>query len=171
MPYQSIPLFVMNGERPPIPEGVPSTIVNLISQCWDHNPSNRPEASSIIDMLNKCDSTLEDAPSPPPEKAQEIVTKDQNIASLSDIEQVVQEQNLTLIDKSALENMEVVKAGTQGIVYTAIYNRQVVAVKKFAAYRQSFRREVFIMSKVSHRNILKLIGNNSLSPYSSRTTI
>jgi len=37
--------------RPRIPTGTPLEITALIVSCWDHDPSNRPSFSQILETL------------------------------------------------------------------------------------------------------------------------
>jgi serine/threonine protein kinase len=49
---------VMDGVRPPFPEGVPPPLQQLIENCWHGNPDWRPEFSEVVLELGK-EETLE----------------------------------------------------------------------------------------------------------------
>src|SRR5690348_11566498 len=42
---------VLNGERPPIPPGLPRTIEEIITTCWTTKPEKRPEFNELFDIL------------------------------------------------------------------------------------------------------------------------
>jgi len=42
---------VMSGQRLAIPEDCPSVLAQLIIRCWSQQPSDRPDASEIISIL------------------------------------------------------------------------------------------------------------------------
>lgn len=42
---------IVEGRRPPIPEGIPSLFKQLIEQCWSQDPIMRPSFSTILDIL------------------------------------------------------------------------------------------------------------------------
>jgi len=65
------------------------------------------------------------------------------------------------IPRDAIRYLNVVGRGTFGVVRKALYKGQVVAVKNFAQDeqdRESFHNEMDALNKVSHDNIVKLIG-------------
>lgn len=43
-----IPLKVINGKRPVIPESVPPAFRDLIQDCWENNPDDRPTFDDIV---------------------------------------------------------------------------------------------------------------------------
>ena len=45
-------------QRPDLPEGVPSGIIDLISDCWKQNAAERPTIDEVIERLNKVEATL-----------------------------------------------------------------------------------------------------------------
>jgi serine/threonine protein kinase len=42
---------IVYGKRPSIGAGIPQLSRDLITRCWDHNPSSRPDFQSIVDTL------------------------------------------------------------------------------------------------------------------------
>jgi hypothetical protein len=46
---------VLNGERPPIPPGLPRTIEEIITTCWTTKPEKRPEFNELFDILKDTD--------------------------------------------------------------------------------------------------------------------
>ncbi|RHZ89401.1 hypothetical protein Glove_15g3 [Diversispora epigaea] len=61
-------LAIINGYRPKIYEYIPNEYANLLKQCWDANPDNRPDARTIYDKMcslirslynNKQESTIQ----------------------------------------------------------------------------------------------------------------
>lgn len=44
---------VFNGYRPPIPEGTPRGLQDLMQACWSHNPAERPSFRFITRTLQK----------------------------------------------------------------------------------------------------------------------
>ena len=42
---------VINGERPPIPDYIPAHWKKLIEECWNQNPDERPNFTTICDTL------------------------------------------------------------------------------------------------------------------------
>lgn len=44
---------VAEGQRPSIPDSIPSDIQNIFSACWDQDPSIRPTFSKLVHSLNK----------------------------------------------------------------------------------------------------------------------
>ena len=44
---------VFNGYRPPIPEGTPKGVGDLMTACWSHNPAERPSFKVIVRALQK----------------------------------------------------------------------------------------------------------------------
>ena len=44
---------VFNGYRPPIPEGTPKGLEDLMEACWSHNPAERPSFKTIVRALQK----------------------------------------------------------------------------------------------------------------------
>jgi serine/threonine protein kinase len=47
--------MVLREERPPIPEGFPQWVINLIKHCWDNNPDYRPTSARIASILAEND--------------------------------------------------------------------------------------------------------------------
>ena len=45
--------FVLAGQRPPFPEGIPMQIQSIIQKCWSQNPDERPSLNDITQMLKK----------------------------------------------------------------------------------------------------------------------
>ena len=56
-PYEVISI-VIGGKRPNLPENLPKTLVNLIDQCWAHDPQARPTFPQICEILNQFNSRL-----------------------------------------------------------------------------------------------------------------
>eukprot|EP00324_Dicrateria_rotunda_P010445 CAMPEP_0206178072 /NCGR_PEP_ID=MMETSP1474-20131121/63160_1 /ASSEMBLY_ACC=CAM_ASM_001110 /TAXON_ID=97495 /ORGANISM="Imantonia sp., Strain RCC918" /LENGTH=244 /DNA_ID=CAMNT_0053590333 /DNA_START=17 /DNA_END=748 /DNA_ORIENTATION=+ len=48
-----IPLEVVNGVRPGIPDNVPDSIIQLMEQCWHENPKKRPSFEKIKTRLEE----------------------------------------------------------------------------------------------------------------------
>ncbi|RHZ85801.1 hypothetical protein Glove_60g65 [Diversispora epigaea] len=46
-------LAIINGYRPKIYEYIPNEYANLLKQCWDADPDNRPDARTIYDKLSQ----------------------------------------------------------------------------------------------------------------------
>jgi len=46
-------LSICEGERPEIIENTPQCYVDLMKKCWDENPSKRPSASEIKNIIDK----------------------------------------------------------------------------------------------------------------------
>ena len=46
--------FVLAGDRLEIPETTPALFGELITECWAHNPNDRPSSSHVIDIIEKC---------------------------------------------------------------------------------------------------------------------
>ncbi|XP_059616737.1 mitogen-activated protein kinase kinase kinase 7 [Phlebotomus argentipes] len=44
---------VHKGHRPPLMEGCPRPIENLMTSCWDPNPSNRPSMSKVVATMQE----------------------------------------------------------------------------------------------------------------------
>eukprot|EP01096_Ripella_sp_DP13-Kostka_P016473 TRINITY_DN802_c0_g2_i2.p1 TRINITY_DN802_c0_g2~~TRINITY_DN802_c0_g2_i2.p1 ORF type:complete len:613 (+),score=284.80 TRINITY_DN802_c0_g2_i2:197-1840(+) len=44
---------VINGERPPIPASCPHSLADLMRQCWDAQPENRPTVVGVITKLEE----------------------------------------------------------------------------------------------------------------------
>ncbi|POG81574.1 hypothetical protein GLOIN_2v1506394 [Rhizophagus irregularis DAOM 181602=DAOM 197198] len=44
---------IVNGMRPKIGSGVPSKYKEIMKQCWDANPSKRPDAATLFDEIQK----------------------------------------------------------------------------------------------------------------------
>ncbi len=44
---------VFNGYRPPIPEGMPRGLKDMMQACWSHNPAERPSFRFITRTLQK----------------------------------------------------------------------------------------------------------------------
>ena len=43
---------VISGQRPRMPSyGIPAKLVTLINKCWHQNPTERPDFTSIVDLL------------------------------------------------------------------------------------------------------------------------
>ena len=43
---------VISGQRPRMPSyGIPAKLAALINKCWHHNPVERPDFTSIVDLL------------------------------------------------------------------------------------------------------------------------
>ncbi len=57
-PFDDVPhdlnlcLNVCRGERPEIIEDTPQCYVDLMKKCWDENPSKRPDASEIMEIVH-----------------------------------------------------------------------------------------------------------------------
>ena len=50
-----MPLAVLKGTRPGIPEGIPPNLVglwNIAQECWSQNPWDRPSFPTVLDQLN-----------------------------------------------------------------------------------------------------------------------
>jgi len=46
-----IPTWIKDGEREPIPDGTPSFFSQLLTECWDGEPSKRPSAAQVVQRL------------------------------------------------------------------------------------------------------------------------
>jgi serine/threonine protein kinase len=53
LPSVAILVRVMRGARPPMPAECPEHIKQVITQCWDGEPANRPNATEIIAALKQ----------------------------------------------------------------------------------------------------------------------
>jgi len=53
MDVREIETFIMENNRLPIPSSVPSDISQMIEECWDQEPSKRPDFAGICEKLNK----------------------------------------------------------------------------------------------------------------------
>ncbi|CAG8784537.1 26270_t:CDS:2, partial [Dentiscutata erythropus] len=55
-PYTKEYIIVMEymnkGHRPPIPDGIPTPYIELINECWDSEPRNRPSVEEIRNKIN-----------------------------------------------------------------------------------------------------------------------
>eukprot|EP00210_Caulerpa_lentillifera_P009008 g8598.t1 len=51
--YNQIVLETVNGRRPKIPDSTPTTVFNLIKNCWDSDYTIRPNASQVISELKR----------------------------------------------------------------------------------------------------------------------
>lgn len=49
--YNQIVLETVNGRRPQIPDSTPSTVLKLITSCWDSDYTTRPSATQVIRQL------------------------------------------------------------------------------------------------------------------------
>ena len=43
---------ILDGERPEITEDTPECYANLMKNCWDSNPNNRPNALDLVKSFN-----------------------------------------------------------------------------------------------------------------------
>eukprot|EP01091_Cochliopodium_minus_P008603 TRINITY_DN1981_c0_g1_i1.p1 TRINITY_DN1981_c0_g1~~TRINITY_DN1981_c0_g1_i1.p1 ORF type:complete len:859 (+),score=213.74 TRINITY_DN1981_c0_g1_i1:61-2637(+) len=76
------------------------------------------------------------------------------------IECSTEEQNVIPLDELSI--LKVIGEGSYGKVYKATYNEEVVAVKSVTilsqAHKAFLERELFILSKMNHENVLRFIG-------------
>lgn len=49
---EAIPICVVRGEREEIVTGSPEEYMELVQQCWDHDPAKRPEITKILFKLS-----------------------------------------------------------------------------------------------------------------------
>lgn len=49
----SIMWSVHKGHRPPLIEGCPKPLENLMTSCWDPSPFNRPSMQEVVGIMNK----------------------------------------------------------------------------------------------------------------------
>lgn len=49
----SIMWYVHEGNRPPLLDGCPKSLENLMTICWDQEPSNRPSMATVVDIMKK----------------------------------------------------------------------------------------------------------------------
>lgn len=49
----SIMWAVHKGIRPPLIRNCPAIIENLMTQCWDQSPTNRPSMTEVVNILTK----------------------------------------------------------------------------------------------------------------------
>ena len=47
---------IVTGQRPPIPSSIPEPLANIIQECWDNDPSKRPTAHQILQVLSRKDA-------------------------------------------------------------------------------------------------------------------
>ncbi|CAI2175436.1 1110_t:CDS:2, partial [Funneliformis geosporum] len=58
-PFESVPhnidlaIEISNGLRPKVAKGTPKHYVDIVNQCLDADPNNRPSATSLINIINK----------------------------------------------------------------------------------------------------------------------
>jgi hypothetical protein len=45
--------IIVEGGRPPIPNGAPRPLVELVQQCWQLEPDRRPLFPAIVQRLEK----------------------------------------------------------------------------------------------------------------------
>jgi len=53
-PIQIVHQAALKNLRPTLPENVPEPIANIIKQCWQDSPENRPNCPQLIEKLNLC---------------------------------------------------------------------------------------------------------------------
>jgi len=46
-----LPLNIVKGKRPPIPEGIPKSYKNMIKRCWDNDPDKRPDTIELDEFF------------------------------------------------------------------------------------------------------------------------
>eukprot|EP00054_Salpingoeca_dolichothecata_P016027 m.93360 g.93360 ORF g.93360 m.93360 type:complete len:136 (+) comp21777_c0_seq2:72-479(+) len=58
MPYENIPgnawavrQHVASGGRPRVPRGLPKVVSDLMTQCWAHQPEERPDMNKVVQVL------------------------------------------------------------------------------------------------------------------------
>jgi hypothetical protein len=51
---------VLKGERPPIPEDTPATIVKLMSDSWHQQPDQRPTFAELLERLLELEEMMEE---------------------------------------------------------------------------------------------------------------
>lgn len=49
----SIMWHVHEGNRPPLLDGCPKPLENLMTICWDQEPTNRPSMATVVDIMTK----------------------------------------------------------------------------------------------------------------------
>lgn len=55
---------IVEGLRPPIPDTVPAPIARVIRACWVDDPTARPTARDVLELLAAAEAELVDAPQP-----------------------------------------------------------------------------------------------------------
>lgn len=50
LPLQAVVASALQGLRPPLPEGMPPSIVSLVQRCWDARASERPTFDHIQEV-------------------------------------------------------------------------------------------------------------------------
>ena len=67
LPFNDVPalhaigIVAVLGARPPLPEGTPRALTDLIELCWAEQPSYRPTFDVVVTMLDEAARTLSEA--------------------------------------------------------------------------------------------------------------
>ncbi|XP_072051432.1 dual specificity protein kinase shkA-like [Amphiura filiformis] len=77
---------VGNGQKPSIPEGCPKDLLDIMQQCWNNDPRQRPTITSIVMALDACCWSLERVIHPKHQRKQLVC---QRIASCPNGDMVV----------------------------------------------------------------------------------
>ncbi|KAL6070956.1 Serine/threonine-protein kinase HT1 [Balamuthia mandrillaris] len=152
-PHFRIPIKVLEGERPAIPEGVPPAWAKLVRRCWHADPSKRPTFKKIVEKLEQFQ--------------RDKIFEQMDAAETA---QVVQRVNIPLEE---LEIQEQLGRGALCRVDKAVWKKQnmVVAVKTFYCpdlvpqELADFRRELWLTSQMDHPNLIRFVGGSSEPPH------
>jgi serine/threonine protein kinase len=58
----NLAMNIINGIRPKIVPGTPLEYENLMKQCWNGNPSRRPDVSTLLDEINELNLCYQNKP-------------------------------------------------------------------------------------------------------------
>jgi hypothetical protein len=60
MEVHKIPDYVLNGDRPAIPEGADAEYVSIMKECWDSDSEKRPTFAQLSVRFEKMINRLDD---------------------------------------------------------------------------------------------------------------
>jgi serine/threonine protein kinase len=50
---EGLATFILEGNRPPLPQYWPQSLKTMVTNCWSQNPANRPSFRAVLDLWDK----------------------------------------------------------------------------------------------------------------------
>ncbi len=77
---------ICSGLRPNIIDGTPEVYIQLMTQCWDSNPSKRPTASHLYELIGSWITAICDDPNPSELSDQFDIAEEKKFSNLEENE-------------------------------------------------------------------------------------
>eukprot|EP01029_Cantina_marsupialis_P029146 TRINITY_DN779867_c0_g1_i1.p1 TRINITY_DN779867_c0_g1~~TRINITY_DN779867_c0_g1_i1.p1 ORF type:complete len:1036 (+),score=202.55 TRINITY_DN779867_c0_g1_i1:96-3203(+) len=193
MDPKALPLQVVKDIRPRIPDAVPSNLSTMLRECWDKDPTKRPDMMTVVQILRSCvideesmQLGLQDFTQSqyvPHVFGEQTAVKavnnstphaDSQLPELPSVSLGLERHGKLVWDFDPAVDLQIgtkLGEGMSAEVYKAVFRGEVVAVKKiFIGQKserqlQTFFKETKLMKALRHENVIGLMACCVVDPH------